>query len=125
MYYVITKGHYSDDKHIVGVTCDKQKSQKIKECYSDSYDDANIEEWDESTISFESYYSIRYDTDDDTYEIEKVLPPDESWLDINSISEYWHNDGFSVNVQAENEDVALKIARDLWAEYKAKKEEII
>ena len=124
MYYVITKGHYSD-KHIVAVTIDEQKAKKIKECYSDDYDKANIEEWEESTISFENYYSIRYDTDDDTYEIEKVLPPDESWLDINSISEYWHNDGFSVNVQAENEDVALKIARDLWAEYKAKKEEIV
>lgn len=123
MYYIITKGYYSD-KHIVAVTCDKQKAEKIKECYSNEYNDADIEKWEESTVSFENYYHVEYNTDDSSYKIEKE-PPDELYSGVNSICEYYHNDGFSVNVQAENEDVALKIARDLWAEYKAEKEGII
>ena len=123
MYYVIMKGEYSD-KHIVGVTCDKHKAEKIKECYSDSWHDARIQEWDESNVSFENYYRIEYDKDDDTYRAEKT-PPDDIYEDINDIVEYCHGDGFSVNVQAENESVALKIARDLFAEYKARKAGII
>jgi hypothetical protein len=118
------KGDYSD-KHIVAVTSDEQKAQKIKKCYSDSWDDARIEEWEESNVSFIDYYHIDYNTTDNTYEIEKKSPDRFYGEEANYIYEYYHNDGFSVNVQAESEDVALKIARDLWAEYKAKKEGLV
>jgi hypothetical protein len=118
------KGDYSD-KHIIAVTCDKQKSEKIKECYSNDWNDARIEEWDEPTISFISYYRITHDMTTGEYETEKKSPDELCGEEVNYIYEYYHNDGFNVTVQAENETVALKIARDLWAEYKAKKEEIV
>lgn len=123
MYYVIMRGDYSD-RHIVAVTCDKQKANKIKQCYSDDYGEARIEQWEESALNFDGYYRIEYNTLDNNYEIEKQLPED-VYDDVNSICEYYHKDGFRVVVQAENKEIALKIARDLFAEYKAKKEEII
>lgn len=121
MYYVVMRGDYSD-KHIVGVTCDQEKAQKIKECYSDSWREARIEEWDESDVNFNNFYEVRYDKVDDDYMVEKQSP--DEVFDLNIIYEYNHKDGFSVSVQAENEDLALKIARDLYAEYKAKNEGI-
>ena len=124
MYYVIMKGIYSD-KHIVAVTCDKEKAEKIKECYSDDWNNARIEEWDEPMISFLPYYRITCDTTIGEYEVEKKSPEELYGEEVNCIYEYYHNDGFNITVRAENEDVALKIARDLWAEYKAKKEELV
>lgn len=121
MYYVVMRGDYSD-KHIVGVTCDQEKAQKIRECYSDSWREARIEEWDESDVNFNNFYEVRYDKVDDDYMVEKQSP--DEVFDLNIIYEYNHKDGFSVSVQAENEDLALKIARDLYAEYKAKNEGI-
>ena len=123
MYYVIMKGSYSD-RHIVAVTCDQEKANKIKECYSDLWNEADIEEWQESDICFNNYYTINYDAIDNTYSVEKQSPEFIEY-NMNSICEYYNRDGFSVNIQAENEDVALKIARDLYAEYKAKNEGIV
>lgn len=48
--------------------------------------------------------------------------------DINIINENTFDDGwwkYSVFVMAKSEDQAIKIAQDLWAEYKAKKEGIV
>lgn len=123
MYYVIMKGNYSD-KHIIGVTSNEQKAQKIKECYSDKWKEARIEEWQEDDLCFNNYYTIKYDATDDVYSVEKESPEFIEY-NLNSICEYRNRDGFSVNVQAENEETALKIAIDLYAEYRAKKEEII
>ena len=124
MYYVIMKGDYSD-KHIVAVTCDKEKAKKIKKCYSDDWNNARIEEWDEPTISFLPYYRITHDTTTGKYETEKKSIDELYGEEINYIYEYYHNDGFNVTVRAENETAALKIARDLWVEYKAAKEEVV
>ena len=117
------KGDYSD-RHIVAVTCNQEKANKIRECYSDKWNNARIEEWQEDDICFNNYYTIEYDAMDDVYLVEKESPEFIEY-NLNSICEYHNRDGFSVNVQAENEDVALKIARDLYAEYKAKNEGIV
>ena len=122
MYYVVMKGDYSD-RHIIAVTCDEQKAQKIKECYSDGYGSARIQEWEESNISFANYYHIEYNKTNDSYEIEKQSP--EYAYEFNCIHEYYNNNGFEADIQAENKDVALKIARDLYAEYMAKNEGIV
>lgn len=122
MYYVIMRGDYSD-KHIVGVTCNQEKAQKIKECYSDSWREARIEEWDESDVNFNNFYEVRYNKVDEDYMVEKQSP--DEVFNLNVICEYNSKDGFVVSVQAEKEDLALKIARDLYAEYKAKNEGII
>ena len=73
MYYVIMRGDYSD-KHIVVVTCNQEKAQKIKECYSDSWREARIEEWDESDVNFNNFYEVRYNKVDEDYMVEKQSP---------------------------------------------------
>ena len=43
--YVITQGCYSN-YHICAVTLDAQEAERLKKIYSDSYDEADVEEWD-------------------------------------------------------------------------------
>ena len=56
--YVITKGCYSD-YHICEVTTDKNKAEKLVRLYSDSYDNAKIEE---------------YDTEEQHEELDRLIP---------------------------------------------------
>ena len=123
MYYVILKGIYSD-KHIVAVTCDKQKAEKLKECYSDSHQNARIEEWEESNVNLRNYYYIEYDVFNNDYDISKISQED-IYDDISKVIEFSRGSELDVYVQADNEDLALKIARDLFTEYKAKKEGLV
>ena len=51
MIYVITKGCYSD-YGICAATTDKAKAEELRLCYSDKYDDANIEEYEDGKSSF-------------------------------------------------------------------------
>lgn len=43
--YVITKGYYSDF-HICAVTLDEQEANRLEKIYTDSRDDARVEEYD-------------------------------------------------------------------------------
>lgn len=43
--YVITKGSYSD-YHICAVTLDEQEAERLAKIHTDSWDTADVEEWD-------------------------------------------------------------------------------
>jgi hypothetical protein len=43
--YVITKGEYSD-YHICAVTLDEKKAERLAKIHTDSWDKADVEEWD-------------------------------------------------------------------------------
>ena len=86
-----------------------------------------IEEFFDSESKDEAFYSVRYDTDGSYDVILREFDGDNSF-NINIIKENTSHDGwwkYKVFVMAKDEHHAIKIAKDLWAEYKAKKEGVV
>ena len=115
--YVIQKGSYSS-RYIVGVAIDKKKAEEIAEVVSgtDDYNQADVEEFD--TDQFDIGL-IRYVVD----LVEGTVEYDEYGFYDN----YKENGMIYTNyyvVYAPNKEEALKIARDMKAEYEAEKQGI-
>lgn len=120
--YVITKGEYSN-YHICAVTLDEERAEKLQKRYSSRWDSAVIEEYTLSERVEREVYGVVFNADgvcrrvrlDDfgykngevskDYELGKVL------------TIYW--------VEATDEDHAMKIAQDRYAQDKAKKAGIV
>lgn len=118
--YVITKGSYSDYS-IYGVSLDKQKAEVLRKYFSDKYDEGMIEEYDTDLFEplytgkkpYEIYYCNNgtrhcYLMTYDMYAFNSKICKDRAG-------------GYTVNVWAEDEEHALKIADDKLAEYKYRK----
>lgn len=122
--YVITKGCYSD-YHICTVTLDKNKAEKLAKMYSDSYDNARVEEYET-------------DTDVDDNMLEGRLP---YLVTFNEDGKVWthlikcdyqyfgpkvrrKDKTIVVCLYAENAESAIKIAAEKRAQYLAEKEGI-
>lgn len=130
-FYAVTAGHYSD-YHIIAITDNKERTDNIAKIYCDDgwnaepqvqefVDSGVIEDvlWRVSARADGSYYVYDEELDKKNVNvIEEVLP---------SISNNFGKTGekYSVCVFAKDKDHAIKIAQDLWAEYKAKKEGIV
>lgn len=130
-FYAVTAGHYSD-YHIIAITDNKERADNIAKIYRDDgwnaepqvqefVDSGVIEDvlWRVSARADGSYYVYCEELDKKNVNvIEEVLP---------SISNNFGKTGekYSVCVFAKDKDHAIKIAQDLWAEYKAKKEGIV
>jgi len=130
-YYVITNGTYSDYS-ICAVTSDKEKAERLKVLYSDKYDEAYIEEYEEADDS--DFYSKK-DSTDLIFSVEKVLGPsklsiencffgrEDSYtysVELNDVVDYGMYT--QVYVSAKNEEEAFKKAADIFAKYEAEKE---
>lgn len=125
IFYAVTDGDYSD-YHIVAITDNKERAENIKKLYGGNYSEPMIEEFFDGEAKDEILYSVRYKTDG-SY---KVSPRDFdmcNFADINVVHECIGGDWWKyyVDVMAKDENHAIKIAQDLWAEYKAKKEGIV
>lgn len=133
--YAVTAGCYSD-YHIVALCSDKNKVEKITACCTDGY----FSSWDEANVcEFED--GIRMDLDKSVFEVnvstkfasygihelfgeDKIAALTGRTYKINEVRV--RGDGsYNVYVLADDADKALKIARDLVAEYKAGKEGVI
>jgi len=123
--YVITHGSYSD-YHICAVTLDPERAKNLKRFF-DGYDEANIEEYplDEKvetrlygvTLQRETGKHIKTKLDDYGFYHDGEVEED---YDVKTFYEeqliFW--------CTAKDEEHALKIARDRFAQYKAEREGI-
>ena len=123
-FYAVTDGDYSD-YHIVAITDNKERAENIKKLYTTKYSEPMIEEYFDGEVSDEAVYFVRYKTDGN-YDV-YLDDFDMGNSNINVIYESTGCDWFKydVTVMAKDENHAIKIAQDLWAEYKAKKEGIV
>ena len=119
--YVITKGEYSD-YHICAVATDLEKANALAEFYSDRYDAAEVEEYDTDDApdltKGKRMYRIRFAPSGDVTDINQSSPEyydEEIW-------QHRYGPGYIyVNVQADNEEAAIKIGAERRAKYLAEK----
>lgn len=121
-FYAVTAGDYSD-YHIIAITDNKERAENIKKLYENDYYKPMIEEFFDGEAKDEALYSVRYRTNG-VYEASTQDFDMCNLADINVICEAINSDWlvYGVCVMAKDENHAIKIAQDLWAEYKAKKE---
>lgn len=125
-FYAITDGDYSD-YHIIAITDNKERAENIKKLYSSNYSEPMIEEFFDDESKDEIFYDVWYRTDG-SYHVSLQDFDMKKHFDINIIDEnILHNDWwkYRVFVMAKSKDQAIKIAQDLWTEYKAKKEGVV
>lgn len=125
-FYAVTDGDYSD-YHIIAITDNKERAENIKKLYSGKHSEPIIEEFFDSESKDEAFYCVRYDTDG-SYDVNLRDFDSEHFSNINIINENtFYNDWwkYRVFVMAKDKPHAIKIAQDLWAEHKAKKEGIV
>lgn len=125
-FYAVTAGDYSDYR-IIAITDNKERAENIKKLYSGKYSEPMIEEFFDSESKDEGIYYITYRADGgyDAFlqDFDVTNLSDINIINENSFSDDWWK--YSVLVMAKDEHHAIKIAQDLWAEYKAKKEGIV
>lgn len=121
--YVITKGEYSD-YGICAVTTDKEKAELLREKFSDRYEPADIEEYDtdasDNLLKYKNVYDCYYYLDSKDITIRETSW---SWLTVGDLYPYLlDKDRIYVKVNADNEEMALKKASDIFAKFRAEKE---
>lgn len=125
-FYAVTDGDYSDYR-IIAITDNKERAENIKKLYSGKYSEPMIEEFFDSESKDEGLYYIiyrangSYDVFLQDFDVKKLS-------NINIVKENILRDDwwvYSVLVIAKDKNRAIKIAQDLWAEYRAKKEGIV
>lgn len=121
MFYVVTKGNYSD-YHIVAVTTDRDVAEQICNKFSGEYfwDEARIEEYLDGKIMLRPAWTIYFDKSgnvtnccacNDEYDYEYV----------GQVIEMNHDKGLIVGVFADTKEAAIKIAAEKRAMYLAEK----
>lgn len=129
--YVITKGCYSD-YHICAVTLDKEKAERLHKLFDGRYDQAEIEEWDtEATADLllgRKQYYIRFYQNGAVFSavqreycLEYFEPGiKESFCFVKGKKV----DLLDVELYADSQEAAIKIAAEKRAKYLAEKEGI-
>ena len=120
--YVITEGEYSD-YHIIAVSLDKEKAKIIADAFSNTYDKANVEEYETDTFELikegNKIYEVIYDANE--YRVRETM-----WLDndekLNTVQKF--KDVYQVKILTKDVDHAFKIGVDLINEYKAREQGI-
>lgn len=128
--YVVTVGRYSD-YHIVALCSDKNKAEKIAACCNDG-GNANVREFEDGARMDldRSVFKVNMSTKFTSYGIKELFGEDKiavltgRMCKINKVI-FCSDGSYNVYVLADDADKALKIARDLVAEYKSGKEGIV
>lgn len=128
--YVVMKGAYSD-RHVVTATTDPEKAKKIAEKFSDDWDDAWIDEFEDGDFMLRQLWYVSF-LGDGT--VETVRRED---------SEYYYEDAYKgrsihwnktrtskvyevwMYIFADNEEHAVKIATEKRAEFLAQQNGLI
>lgn len=122
--YVITKGSYSD-YHICAVTTDKEKAERLALFYTDRWDEAKVEEFEEDEIPDDCMpiYFVRYKNGKWYIDNCGIESPDHeaehAFFKRNYVRGTYDFDSFYCDVMADDEEHAIKIAQDLYAKKKA------
>lgn len=126
--YVITKGEYSDYR-ICAATTDKKRAEKLRELFTDRYDDASVEEYFDGDFSsliergLRAYHVWVNNLDGGRFEVNEVEPVGDSQAVYNRVYPVqFRGNAHAVTVRASDENHAIKIAQDLFAQYKYRKE---
>lgn len=136
--YVVTSGKYSD-YHIIGVTMDEEKANRIADLLSTNYyDEANVEpydtdefekQWKDETVIFHCQLDNRRRYAN--HRVNAFIPygQDEKMLDY-PLGVVHHfrdeiNDFYRIYVRAKDIEHAIKIAEDKIAEFRAQEEGIV
>lgn len=124
--YLIEAGQYSDT-HVVGVATTKENAEAIKRTHDrvEPFYHAYITEYETDTyiplVEGKSVFRASLSTVDGTFEVDKApFAYDVGDSDIGVVREGMRS--LVVEVVAIDKEHAAKIAQDLFAEYKAKKE---
>lgn len=120
--YIVTKGDYSD-YHIIAATLSKQRAENIAKIYSDKYDTAEVEEFEEISDKdiadimdkLECRFVFNIKNNGEVTEIEAIYEK----KNAPNMSVTPHDIAFSI--AAKDKEHALKIARDLRFKYYAEK----
>lgn len=112
--YAITKGRYSS-YGICALTASKEKAEKLAKIYSDKYEKAFVEEYDDG---IGERIGVYYTTDG-----KGNCPEVCDFAGSSELGVHADRDGiiYGVTVFARDEKHAQKIARDMIAQYKAEK----
>lgn len=120
--YVVTKGCYSD-YHIITATTDKAQAKEIAKKFSDDWDEARVQTYDDAEIYLKKVWFVRFDTKGNVNELN---------LDASEYSYGYLNEcsfdaakGVYVHVQADDGASAIKIAAEKRAMFLAKKAGIV
>ena len=122
--YAVTKGDYSD-YHIITLTADKEAAKKIAKMFSDGYDVAKVEEYEDGKIILgKKLYFVRM-VDGNVDDVSE----DVSDYYLFDVSVYrWHaNRGkglYYTHVLADTAEKAAKIGKDRIMKYIAEKESL-
>lgn len=120
--YIVTKGEYSD-YHIIAATLSKQRAENIAKIYSDNWDEAEVEEYEEMSggelakmmAKLEERFVFHINNDGTIGEVCAIYEK----KDAPHMNVMTHRIDFSI--AAKDKEQAIKIARDLRFKYYAEK----
>lgn len=120
--YVVTKGCYSD-YHIITATTDEATAEKIAKKFSDKWEEAKVEIYEDAETYLKKIWFVRFDTEGNVIELREN----------SSEYAYEHTNRCSFDVKrrvyidvcADDANSAVKIAAEKRAEFLARKARII
>lgn len=123
--YVVTEGSYSD-YHIVGVSDDMETAWKIAEYRGAEVETYDTNDFTDDRLLWVYIWRTWYDDYGEKQERESLecRMPDEVYEEVNKVTRTCDKTIYKVVVKANDRDHALKTARDMVAQYRAKEAEI-
>jgi hypothetical protein len=118
--YVVTKGSYSD-YHVVTATTDEDVANKIAKKFSDSWDRADVEVYEDAEIYMKPVFYVCFEQNGDVHEICDESSNTYYYDNINECDFEVDGERVYAVVQADNEEHAIKIASEKRAEFLARK----
>lgn len=117
--YVVTQGCYSD-YHIITATTDEKLANEIAKKFSDGWDKARVEEYEDTEPYLKPIFFVRFDRQGKVIAIYNKSKESIFYKAINECDfDVYRN--IYVTVQADNEEHAIKIASEKRAEFLARK----
>lgn len=123
--YVVTEGCYSD-YHIVGVSDDEETARKIAEYRGAEVEIYDTNDFTDDRLLWDYTWRTWYDDYGEKQERESLefRMPDEVWKEVNKVYRTWDKYRYEVVVKANDREHALKTARDMVAQYRAKEADL-
>lgn len=115
--YAVTKGSYSD-YHIITLSRSKRRAERIAQKCSDKYDDAVVEEYEDSDFIERPIWHVLFYRDG--FKKASTVPYEDQFSfdkPLNTVKEFELFCRFEVYCEAKDEAHAIKTAVDLVAQY--------